>query len=175
MHATPVLRCCAAALLACLAGACVQTGRHHASSVVDYLYPEQVGRVHVEPATPVLRLPLRVGIAFAPPSSIGEHQVITEKSKIELMERIVPEFEKLDFVDSIQIIPSAYLRPQGSFTNLDQLRTMFGLDVIALLSYDQVQFTSQDFTSLSYWDHPGRIPRAGREERHPHDGRRRRV
>jgi rhombotail lipoprotein len=28
---------------------------------------------------------------------------------------------------------------------------MFGVDVIALLSYDQVQFTEQGFLSLSYW------------------------
>jgi rhombotail lipoprotein len=151
MPARPLLLCSASILLAWFAGACAQAGRHNATSAVDYLYPEQVGRVQQKPAIPVLRLPLRVGIAFVPSSSMAEHQIITEQEKIELMERIIPEFQKLDYVDSIEIIPSPYLRPHGSFTNLDQLRTMFGLDVIALLSYDQVQFTSQDFTSLSYW------------------------
>jgi rhombotail lipoprotein len=34
---------------------------------------------------------------------------------------------------------------------LDQIRTMFGTDVIALVSYDQVQFTDEGLLSLSYW------------------------
>jgi rhombotail lipoprotein len=54
-------------------------------------------------------------------------------------------------VKSIEIIPTAYLTPKGGFANLDQIRTMYGLDVIALLSYDQVQFTDRGIFSLTYW------------------------
>ena len=49
------------------------------------------------------------------------------------------------------MIPSAYLTPGGSFTNLSQIQTMYGIDVIALVSYDQVQFTDAGVLSLSYW------------------------
>lgn len=40
---------------------------------------------------------------------------------------------------------------RGSFANLDQIRTMYGVDAIALLSYDQVQFTDEGMLSLTYW------------------------
>jgi rhombotail lipoprotein len=63
----------------------------------------------------------------------------------------VREFELLDFVDTIQIIPSDYLRPRGSFANLDQLSSLFGVDVIVLLSYDQSMFTSEGVAALTYW------------------------
>lgn len=141
-----------ALLGAALLGGCAMLGepRHHASSVVDYLYSGRVGEVEV-PGVPVLRLPLRVGIAFVPTSYADVRRGISEKKRIELMRQIAPHFEALEFVESIEIIPTAYLRPHGGFTNLDQLRTMFGIDVIALLSYDQIQFTGEGFSSISYW------------------------
>ncbi|MFQ5487965.1 MAG: rhombotarget lipoprotein, partial [Gammaproteobacteria bacterium] len=46
---------------------------------------------------------------------------------------------------------SAYLTPAGVFSNLDQIRNMYGIDVIALVSYDQVQFTDEGMLSLTYW------------------------
>jgi len=76
---------------------------------------------------------------------------LSEKDKIDLMDRITAEFRKLAFVNDIEVIPSAYLTQGGSFTNLDQIRTMHGVDVMALLSYDQVQHTNEGLLSLSYW------------------------
>lgn len=117
------------------------------SSVVNYLYPssEEI----VEPSIPHLRLPLRVGIAFVP-DTVPTH-VFNEAKKHALLTRVADSFRDLEFVKSIELIPSAYLRPQGSFTNLSQIKTMYGVDVIALVSYDQVQFTDEGFLSLSYW------------------------
>jgi rhombotail lipoprotein len=66
------------------------------------------------------------------------------------MKQVSDDFKKYPFVQSIQLIPSTYLTPQGGFDNLDQLRQMFGVDVIALLSYDQVQFTDEGFFSFAY-------------------------
>ena len=123
------------------------------SSVVNYLYPGQSNPLPPT-AIPVLRLPLRVGIAFVP-SGTGPNDYrpsgISETQKNFLMERVKAEFKAYPFVQSIEIIPSTYLRPQGGFENLDQLRNMLGLDVIALVAYDQVQFTSENFFSLTYW------------------------
>jgi rhombotail lipoprotein len=49
-------------------------------------------------------------------------------------------------------IPTQYLRPGGGFPNLEQVGTMFGVDVIVVLSYDQAQFTDQhQLAALSYW------------------------
>lgn len=129
---------------------------HQASSVVEYLYPNKAEPVET-PTIPTLSLPLKVGIAFVPegqrtgrPGRSGE-PVFTEKEKIALMEEVSSHFKKYPFVKSIELIPTAYLTRGGSFANLDQLRTMFGVDVIVLLSYDQAQFTDEGFLSLSYW------------------------
>lgn len=132
------------------------------SSVVDYLYPQDQ-QVNIEPATPVLTLPLRVGIAFVPADrshssggnawALSQHgaNLLDETAKQRIMENIAGHFRSLDYISDIQIIPGTYLRPQGSFANLEQLKSMFGFDVIALVSYDQLQFSDETKGALSYW------------------------
>jgi rhombotail lipoprotein len=131
--------------------------RREASSVTDYLYPKH--QTHVDaPTVPELSLPLRVGVAFVPEHGsrqganpvTWENDRFTEKQKMALMKQVSDSFKKYSFVQSIQLIPSTYLTPQGSFENLDQLRQMFGIDVIALLSYDQAQFTDEGTWSFTY-------------------------
>lgn len=120
----------------------------YTSSLVDYLYPhEEVVEV---PTIPHLSLPLRVGVAFVPENGYRTDG-LTEKDKHDLMTRISSEFRTLPFVKEIQLIPSSYLTKEGGFTNLDQIRTMYNIDVIALLSYDQVQHTDEGLLSLTYW------------------------
>jgi rhombotail lipoprotein len=70
---------------------------------------------------------------------------------MDLMKQISGQFKQYPFVKSIDLIPTAYLTTRGGFANLDQIRTMYGIDVMALLSYDQVQFTDQGMLSLTYW------------------------
>lgn len=115
------------------------------SSVVSYLYPDQANPL---PPTsiPVLRLPLRVGIAFVPGKSD-----ISEQQKTVLLQRVAAEFKGRDYIQSIELVPSTYLRAGGGFANLNQVRSLLGVDVIALVAYDQVQFTSNNLLSLSYW------------------------
>jgi len=127
---------------------CVTTLNHHNSSVVTYLYPNQTEPIETS-HIPVLSLPLKVGIAFVPEFDMNRN--LTERDKLDLMNEVSKHFKQYAFVKSIAIIPSAYLRPQGSFSNLNQIRTMFGIDVIALISYDQSQFTDQGVASISYW------------------------
>src|SRR6185312_10454236 len=99
-----------------------------------------------------------VGVAFVPehnnrPGGMfvsPESERFTEKQKMALMKQVSDDFKKYPFVQSIQVIPSTYLTPQGGFDNLDQLRQMFGVDVVALLSYDQVQFTDEGLFSFAY-------------------------
>jgi len=122
----------------------------YTSSIVEYLYPEK--EVAEIPAVPHLSLPLRVGVAFVPES--GEGLIATrlnEKERMDLMARISSEFRRLPFVKDIELIPTDYLTKGGGFTNLDQIRTMYGIDVIALLSYDQVQHADEGMLSLFYW------------------------
>lgn len=155
------VRIVAVAALALIAGCAVFAGSNEhreASSVMDYLYPKRSMTQVDTPTVPILSLPLRVGVAFVPDRvnrSGGtlvawENERFTEKQKMALMKQVSDDFKKYSYVQSIQLIPSTYLTPQGGFDNLDQLRQMFGVDVIALVSYDQVQFTDEGFFSLTY-------------------------
>lgn len=146
-------RAIACTLLGCalfLVTGCATTQTRQTTSIVDYLYPDAEEPV-AEQGIPVLNLPMRVGIAFVPDGQLRGSAVLTEARKRQLLEEVAQHFSDRDFVREIQIIPSAYLRPHGSFQNLDQLRTMHGIDVVTLVSYDQAQFTDEGLSSLAYW------------------------
>jgi len=159
-HINPVLSILVTAVLI---GGCAGQQTRTRSSVVDYLYPRQADRI-VEPSVPVLHIPVTVGIAFVPEESSRSRGVnfwtgvgssgggaLTEANKMALLETVADHFRAQKFVSDIEVIPSAYLTTAGSFSNLDQIRTMYGIDVIALVSYDQVQFTDEGLLSLTYW------------------------
>lgn len=132
-----------------LMSGCATRSTHHSSSVVKYLYPDKNEPVETS-QIPSLSLPLKVGVAFVPETD-GRNYGFTEKEKARLLKEISGHFKKYEFVKSIDILPSAYLTPAGSFANLDQISTMYGIDVIALVSYDQAQFTDEGLASISYW------------------------
>jgi rhombotail lipoprotein len=124
------------------------------SSLVQYLYPSTSDHVD-KPTTPVLTLPLRVGVAFVPDEgasggNLSRTPPLSEQQKVKLLNQVSEEFRKYPFVKSIQVIPSIYLQPRGGFENVEQLRSMFGVDVISLVSYDQIQFTGENMGSLAY-------------------------
>jgi rhombotail lipoprotein len=126
----------------------------HASSVVAYLYPGEDNPLPPQ-GIPVLRLPLKVGVAFVPAgdgrSPIARVDGLSEVQKTALMQRVANEFKGRDYIQSIELIPSSYLRPGGGFANLGQVRNLLGVDVVALIAYDQMQFTNENILSLSYW------------------------
>lgn len=147
-----------------LAG-CATTQSRYYSSTVDFLYPDKKDPVE-KPSVPVMTIPIKVGIAFVPDA--GQYSrsrnfwqsmagarpdsfKLIETQKAELMQQVAKHFRKYPFIGTIEIIPSAYLKPQGSFANLDQIRTMYGVDAIALLAVDQVQFTDEGVASFLYW------------------------
>jgi rhombotail lipoprotein len=101
---------------------------------------------------PTLSLPMDVGIVFVPERNPYEESALTEKEKIALLERVGEQFKAYPFIRSVNPIPTQYLRPGGGFRNLEEVGTMFGVDVIVVLSYDQAQFTDQhQLAALSYW------------------------
>jgi rhombotail lipoprotein len=129
--------------------------RHEASSVVQFLYPGK-DMPFIQPQIPTLRLPLRVGVAFIPAGVAGQgyHRSSTgfnEQQKTELLRKVAAQFKALPFVQSIEIIPTTYLRPGGGFQNLDQLRALMGIDVVALISYDQTQTSDSTEATIAYW------------------------
>jgi rhombotail lipoprotein len=143
---------CALALLA-LGGCASMFGNHggsrQAGSVVDYLYPDAKEPPKMEASVTRLRLPVRVGIAFAPGGGNGAG--LPEAAKTQLLERVKASFGQYDYIGSIEVIPSSYLRPRGGFANLDQVARMFNVDVIALVSYDQIRFNDSNRLAVLYW------------------------
>ena len=140
---------------------CVSQQVNTKSSVMEYLYPNS-SDTYETPSIPSLKLPLRVGVAFVPPSRPNSsihnfwtgHSysgLISEAKKSEILEEVADNFRDLDFVGSIEVVPTGYLTSGGGFSNLSQIKAMYGIDVIALVSYDQVQFTDEGILSLSYW------------------------
>ena len=129
--------------------------RHQSSSVVQFLYPGK-DQPFIQPSIPTLRLPLRVGVAFVPSANAqGNYRTLdgsfSEAQKTGLMREVAAQFKALPFVQSIELVPTTYLRPGGSFENLDQLRAIMGVDVIALISYDQAQSSGDTGWSFAYW------------------------
>lgn len=126
------------------------------NSVVNFLYPKD-SKPLADQSIPVLNLPLRVGVAFIPPVESGngfytfDQTGFTEMQKTALMQKVRDAFKAYPFVQSIEIIPSNYLRSGGGFDNLDQLKGLLGVDVVVLLAYDQVQFTNESYLTLAYW------------------------
>lgn len=122
---------------------------HQSGSIVDYLYPEAKEPPQMQPAVTYLRPPVRVGIAFVPGTAWDSG--LPEPEKAKLLERVKASFAQYDFIGNIELIPSQYLRPKGGFDNLEQVARMFNVEVMALLSYDQVQFDDSNALSVLYW------------------------
>ena len=137
---------------------------HEASSVVEFLYPE-IAEPLPQTTIPQLNLPLRVGIAFVPSAGANRygHVTVAETHKAVLLEKVAAEFRELPFVESIEVVPSSYLRPGGGFGNLDQIKRLLSVDVIALVAYDQIQFTNENLLSLTYWTIVGSYIFAGNQ------------
>lgn len=138
-------------LFACTACASLlpHNGIKQTASIVDYLYPDAKDVPNMQPTVTHLRPPVRVGIAFVPGG--GWNNSLPEAEKMKLLERVKSSFSQYPFIGSIEMIPTQYMRAKGGFTNLDQVARMFNVEVVALLSYDQVQFNDTNALSVLYW------------------------
>jgi rhombotail lipoprotein len=124
-------------------------GAKQTGSLVDYLYPNAKEAPTLAPSVVKLRPPVKVGIAFVPGANWNNG--LSEAAKIKLLERVRDSFAKHQYIGKIEIIPSQYLQAKGGFTNLEQVARMFDVEVVTLLSYDQVQFSDSNALSVLYW------------------------
>ena len=143
------------------AAGCASGPVQQKAGVLDYLYPN--GAPETPPSDVKLTLPLRVGVAFAPSTDSGRvvsasywtgqiyEPLLDESEKQRLLQRVVDSFQGVEGVQSIQIVPASYLKPAGGFENADQLRSLLGIDLFAILSFEQTQFQDFNKSSLTYW------------------------
>lgn len=120
-------------------------------SLIEYLYPQNID-VDIKASSPAVTKPLKISIAFVPEvqassqamsnmgvtSSLAERNFITlnDQQRRDVMNKMAAEFKKFSFIKSCDVIPSTYFIPKGSFQNLDQIRSMYDIDAIGLISYD---------------------------------------
>lgn len=119
------------------------------SSLVDYLYPKGEVPPDYDGSVPYLSLPLRVGIAFVPSQS-GYHD-ISEPTKLRLLEQVRSAFIEHEYVHHIEVIPDTYLRSSTGVAGMQQVARMYGVDVMALVSYDQVSVSEDNNAAFLYW------------------------
>ena len=126
-------------------------GQRHgtSSSLVDYLYPDGEVPPDVQDTIPHLELPLRVGIAFVP-GHVGPG-TISEATKMRLLENVKANFVDRDYIGHIEVIPDTYLRSSKGVTGMRQVARVYGVDVMALVSYDQVAVSEDNPSGLLYW------------------------
>lgn len=125
-----------------------KTRQGASSSLVDFLYPDGQVPPPVEERMPYLDLPLRVGIAFVPSKS-REDISATEKQK--LMEHVADAFRDREYVQTIDAIPETYMRSARGVHGMQQVAALYDVDVMALVSYDQMSFSGERDSAIMYW------------------------
>ncbi|WP_243295233.1 rhombotarget lipoprotein [Geothrix mesophila] len=122
------------------------------SSLMDYLYPKEKAAPMPNPAGARLKLPLKLGVAFVPggTASWRVQNLMAPGQEKQLLDVVKRSFQDRPWISEIKLVPSAYLRPGGGFENMDQVARMYGVDVMALVSVDQVQNTDPRWYSFTY-------------------------
>jgi rhombotail lipoprotein len=131
--------------------ACFSSCQRHAqnsTSLVEFLYPNGAPPP-VQDAQPQLHLPLRVGLAFLP--SNGEPRIGPDAAQKEaLPQEIRKRFVSRKFIAEIVLIPDYYLQGKRGFEGLEGVQRLYGIDLMALVSYDQVAHEDDNRWSLGY-------------------------
>ena len=115
---------------------------------MDYLYPNGEKPPAVSDELPSLSLPLRVGIAFVPSPYQDE---IPAAEKQLLLEKVANAFRDRPYVQAIDAIPDTYMQSAQGVIGMKQVAALYGVDVMALVSYDQISFTDEKKSSLLHW------------------------
>ncbi len=119
------------------------------SSLMDYLFPHAAEPAALQQSLPRVELPAAVGIAFVPSRNMPLALSAAEQAR--LLDGVREAFIAQAFVDRIEIIPQAHLRPGGGFADLELVAALHGVDIVALVSFDQLRQTSETARSMLYW------------------------
>jgi rhombotail lipoprotein len=138
-------------LSGCANLACFSSCQRHtqnSTSLVEFLYPDG-SAPPAQDAQPQLHLPLRVGLAFLP--SNGNPLIGPDAAQKEvLMQEIRKRFVSRKFIAEIVVIPDYYLQGRRGFEGLQGVQRLYGIDLMALVSYDQVAHEDDNRWSLGY-------------------------
>jgi rhombotail lipoprotein len=91
-----------------------------------------------------------VGLAFLPSNGNEAEQGLDAAHKEALLQDIRNRFVSRKFVADIVVIPDYYLRGKSGFEGLQGVQRLYGIDLMALVSYDQVAHEDDNDWSLGY-------------------------
>ena len=126
-----------------------QCGASHrsSSSLVEFLYPNGAEPPR-QNSIPELHVPLRVGLTFLPAQGAASGPDAAVKEQ--LLQRVRQHFSDRKFVSEIVVIPDYYVSSQRGFPGLAAVQRLYAVDVMALVSYDQVTHQDENGWSLGY-------------------------
>jgi rhombotail lipoprotein len=139
-------------LSGCADFSCFSSCHRHSqnsTSLVDFLYPNGAEPPSAD-AQPQLHLPLRIGLSFLPSNGIGTLDGPSAAQKEALLEQIRQRFISRKFVAEIIVIPDYYLEGKRGFEGLEGVQRLYNVDLMALVSYDQVAHEDANNWSLGY-------------------------
>ena len=139
-------------LTGCVDLPCFSSCQRHtqnSTSLVEFLYPNGAAPP-AQDAQPQLHLPLRVGLAFLPSRGPEAIDGLDAAHKEALLEQIRQRFISRKFVAEIVLIPDYYLQGRRGFEGLEGVQHLYGIDLMALVSYDQVAHEDGNDWSLGY-------------------------
>lgn len=122
------------------------------SGLMEYLYPKSQTAPVPNPTGARLQIPLKLGVAFVPSTNASWRvgSLMAPGQERQLLELVKNSFKDKPWVGEIKLVPGSYLRSGGGFENLDQVARMYGVDVMALVSVDQIQYTDPRWYSFAY-------------------------
>ncbi|MCK6423622.1 MAG: rhombotarget lipoprotein [Burkholderiaceae bacterium] len=120
------------------------------ASVLSFLFPGKEQPPPPSDRVAEIRVPFRIGVAFVPDTAKADLR-LSEVERQQLAGKVRDAFASYPFVGRIETVPSLYLEPGGGFENLERVGALLNLDVVALLSYDQVQHADASGWSFLYW------------------------
>lgn len=145
---------------AILLAACASVGTtRQQSSLMGYLYPDGQPQPQ-STAVASIKLPIRLGIILAPTVDTARsgyiltprvNQPLSTGDQVTYLEQIATEFRSSPEFKDVEVIPSNYVVEGGGFQNLETLASMYSVDAIAVVSYDQLQTTDEGKDSFLYW------------------------
>jgi rhombotail lipoprotein len=125
------------------------------SGLMNYLSPSdsQSKDTQTPPNSVALRFPFSLGIAMVPASLNNGPmtRAISPETEDSLLKAAKISLKDVPWLSEIKLVPSNYLKPGGGFANLAQVARMCGVDAVALVSLDQIQYRDPKWYSFTYY------------------------
>lgn len=146
--------CLAAGVLVAALSGCAamdsSSKQRQVASMLAYLYPGSEAPAAQPETVAEIKVPFRVGIGFVPDNGKAEFR-LSEAERQRLAGLVREAFANYPFISQMEVVPSLYLEAGGGFANLDRVAQLLRLDVVALISFDQVQYAGANRWSFLYW------------------------